>query len=101
MSQLWDIRQPVRTLAEDIVGDRSTKMEQVMERLLAEIRTNQAKADVNLKELEEEMRAGQQLLKDEMLAKIETYQRRMEINHEKRDAKIDANQEMTSQDRRQ
>jgi hypothetical protein len=46
------------------------------------IRTNQAKADDNLKEIKEEMRAGQ-LLKDEMLAKMETYQERVEANHER------------------
>jgi hypothetical protein len=32
--------------------------ERMMARLLAEIRTNQAKADANLKEMKEETRAG-------------------------------------------
>jgi hypothetical protein len=61
------------------------EMEQMKAHLLAEIKddikTNQGKADANLKEMKEEMRASQELLKDEMLAKMET-------NHEKVDAKI-------------
>jgi hypothetical protein len=51
------------------------EMEQLMARLLAEIRTNQAKADASLRE----MRA-------EMLAKMETKQERL-------DARIEANNE--------
>jgi hypothetical protein len=83
------------------------KVEQMMARLLAEIRTNreetetnQAKPNATLKEikeemrttreemragqehLKEEMRAGQELLKEEMLAKVKT-------NQEKMDVKID------------
>jgi hypothetical protein len=72
-------------------------MEQMMEHLPAEIRTNQAKAtvslkemkeeirnnqakvDANLKEMKEEMRAGQKLLKGVMLAKIEIYQERVKL----------------------
>jgi hypothetical protein len=49
-------------------------MQQMMAHLLAdtkaEIRTNQAKTDTNRRE----MRAGQELLKEEMLTKMETNQ---------------------------
>jgi hypothetical protein len=48
-------------------------VEQMMSRLLAEMKTNQAKMDTSLKE----MRAGQELLKEKMLAKVETNQERM------------------------
>jgi hypothetical protein len=60
--------------------------ERMMARLLAEIRNKQAKADANLRE----MRAGQELLKEEMLAKMETYQERMEVHHERVMAKMDS-----------
>jgi hypothetical protein len=39
-------------------------------------RTNQAKADANLKEMKEEMSASQEFLKDEMLAKMESTSKR-------------------------
>jgi hypothetical protein len=49
------------------------KMEQILEHLLAKMEANQAKTDATLKELnpakkhlKEEMRAGQELLKEEM-----------------------------------
>lgn len=45
--------------------------------LLAEIRTNQAKADGNLQEMMEEITAHQELLKQEMLAKLNVYPKRM------------------------
>jgi hypothetical protein len=52
-------------------------MQQMIERLLAKMDTNQAKMDATLRKL----RAGQGLLKEEMLAK-------MEANQEKMDAKM-------------
>jgi hypothetical protein len=68
------------------------EVEQMMTCLLADIRTNweemktdQAKIEANLRE----MRAGQELLKEEMLAKMETSQEWMEANQEKMDAKMD------------
>lgn len=45
--------------------------------LLTEIRTNQAKADANLKEMMEEITASQELLKKEMLAKLNAHHERM------------------------
>jgi hypothetical protein len=45
--------------------------------LKEDIKTNQAKADANLREMKEEMRAGQEPLKEEMLAKMETHHERM------------------------
>jgi hypothetical protein len=56
----------------------------MMVRLLAEIRTNQAKTeasqaktDANLKEIKEAMRAGQKLLKEEMVTKFDAHHERM------------------------
>jgi hypothetical protein len=54
--------------------------EQMTARLLtkmkAEIRTSQAKADGNLKEMMEEMTASQELLKEEMLAKLNAHHKK-------------------------
>jgi hypothetical protein len=49
--------------------------EQMMARLLPEMESNQAKTNANLKE----MKAGQELLKEEMLAKMEANQGWMPI----------------------
>jgi TATA-binding protein-associated factor Taf7 len=49
--------------------------------MLADIRTNQSKADANLKEI----RASQELLKEEMLAKMEA---KIDTNQEKMEAAI-------------
>jgi hypothetical protein len=61
-----------------------------MAHLLAEMESNQAKADTNLKE----MRASQELLKEEMLAKMESNQERMDAklhaHHERRMARMDS-----------
>jgi hypothetical protein len=48
------------------------EMEIMMARLLAEIKTNQDNTDENLKEIREQMRADQELLKEELLAKLQT-----------------------------
>jgi hypothetical protein len=57
------------------------EMEEMMACLLAkmkpEIRTNQAKADDNLKEMMEDMTASQELLKEEMLAKLNAHHKRV------------------------
>jgi hypothetical protein len=55
-------------------------MEQMMARLLAEIRTNQAKADTSQNKMKEKIRTNQELLKEEMLAKMEA---RVYANNEK------------------
>jgi hypothetical protein len=76
------------------IGDHSKKllyrhtveMEQMMACLLAEMKTNQARTAASLKEMKEEMRAGQELLKEEMLTKMET-------DEERTDAKLDAHHE--------
>jgi hypothetical protein len=52
-------------------------MEQMMA-CLTEMKTNQAKADANLQEMEEEITASQEHPKEEMLAKMETNQERMD-----------------------
>jgi hypothetical protein len=63
-----------------LVLDRYVEVEQMMVRLLAEVRTsgeemktNKAKTDANLREL----RGCRKLLKDEMLAKLYIYHERM------------------------
>jgi hypothetical protein len=66
--------------------NRYTTILQMMECLLAkmvtnqeEIRTNQTKSDANVRDMREEMRAGQEL-KEEMLAKMDA---RIDANNEK------------------
>jgi hypothetical protein len=49
------------------------EMEQMKACLLAEMKTNQAKTNANLME----MRASQELLKEEMLAKLDGHHERM------------------------
>jgi hypothetical protein len=99
----------------DWIGDRSKKlyrhtmeMEQMMARLPGEIKTGirsnqaktdyiQAKADAKLREMREEMRAGQELLKEEMLAKLDAPEKRMmarmDSQLEKIEAAVETNQE--------
>jgi hypothetical protein len=62
------------------------EMEQMMVHLLAEIKTNQ-------KYLEEEIKAGQALLKEKLLAKIETNQEGTEAYQEKAVDKLYAHHE--------
>ena len=57
-----------------------------MARLLDEMKSNQAKTDVNLKEMKEERTAAHELLKHDMLAK-------MRANQEWMDAKRDVHRE--------
>jgi hypothetical protein len=52
--------------------------EQMMACLLDEIKTNQVKLDAKPKEMKEEMRADQKLLKEEMLVKMESNQERID-----------------------
>jgi hypothetical protein len=53
----------------------------MMERLLGEIKpgikTNHAKSGASIRKMRGEMRAGQELLKEEMLAKMEPHHERM------------------------
>jgi hypothetical protein len=53
------------------------EMEQMMVRLLAEMKTNQAKTNVNLMEIREEMRASQELQKEETVGKVDGHHERM------------------------
>jgi hypothetical protein len=59
-------------------------MEQMMERLLAkmdanqaQMKVNQTKTDSNLREMREEMKVGQEFLKEGMLTKLDTHHERM------------------------
>jgi hypothetical protein len=58
------------------------RMACLLDKMKAEIRTNQAKVDANLKEIKEEIMARLEAMiqnnQDEMLAKMETNQERME-----------------------
>jgi hypothetical protein len=77
------------------------EIEQMMARLpveiKAEIRTNQAKTDVNLREMREEMTSGQELLTEELLAKLDVHHERMmasmDTQLEKMEFAVEDNQE--------
>jgi hypothetical protein len=66
------------------LNHHTVEVEQMMACLLAEVRTNreklavsEAKPDASLREVREEMRACQELLKEEMLGKLDAYHERM------------------------
>jgi hypothetical protein len=75
------------------------KIDQIMERLLAEIRTNEAKGDANLKEMKEEMTARLEekidTNQEKMIAKFDAHHERMMARMDSQLGKIEACRGMT------